>query len=70
MESQIPQHVRVTTDRRSNKVGMELVYGHEAFIRIIWTRDEAIAIAGALAEAAHELLPTPESAEKPAHVES
>ena len=62
MDSNIPQHVKITTDRRRNTVGVELDYGHDALIRVIWTPDEAMAIGGALTEAADELVRTRESA--------
>lgn len=63
MEFPIPQHVKVATDRPSNTVGVELEYGREASIRFVWTPEEAMAVAGALAEAAGELLRTGHSAE-------
>jgi hypothetical protein len=58
MGNHIPKHVKITSDRRSDKVRVELDYGREAVIKVVWTADEALAIAGALAEAAGEILRT------------
>jgi hypothetical protein len=70
MESPIPQHVKITTDRPSNSVGVELDYGREASIRFIWTPEEAMAVAAALAEAAEVLRRTGEPFEDRTRVNS
>jgi hypothetical protein len=58
VEPQVPQHVKISTNRRGRTVRLELDYGREAFISVVWNAEEAMAVARALAEAADELLHT------------
>lgn len=62
MEPKVPQHVKISTNRRGRTVRVELDYAREAFISVVWGAEEAMAVARALAEAADELLHTGASA--------